>query len=111
MSSANRLYVTMIVRTVSPKRYSKVCKIYCKIINSPRQQDRFNPIEIVAFSSNKDVFDHLSKIGRGQELIVSGKREFNTFNGKTMEQLILDTFSIADEESQSSKVEQLVSNF
>lgn len=110
MGRANTLYPTMIVRVLYVRPYKKVVKAKVKVLQSPRQEDRFSSLEIVAFAANQELYNKLANANKGMELIITGKREINTFNNKTIEQIILQELRPTSP-SQGSSLEELVSSF
>lgn len=113
MARVSSLYPTMIVRVLWTKSYRKVAKARVKVLQSPRQEDKFGTLEIVAFSSDEELFLKVSKLQKGMELIITGKREINTFNNKTIEQILLDKLAITSGEQLDSpaSIDKLVNSF
>ena len=110
MARASSLYPTMIVRVAFVKKYQKVVKAKVKVLQSPRHEDKFAGLEIVAFANEPELYSQLANLDKGTELIVTGKREISTFKNKTIEQIILQKITPLSEASKEV-VEDLVSSF
>lgn len=104
------MYPTMIVRITFVKKYQKVIKAKVKVLQSPRPEDRFSGLEIVAFSNEPELYEQLANMAKGTELMITGKREINTFKNKTIEQIILQKITPLSE-TPKEVVEDLVGSF
>lgn len=110
MARVSSLYPTMLVRILFVQEYQKVTKAKVLVLQSPRAEERFQKMEILAFSSDADLFARLAAAKKNKEFVITGKREISTFRNKTREQLILHKLVPADE-SQPEKIEELVGSF
>lgn len=110
MARASSLYPTMLVRVIFVQKYQKVVKAKVLVLQSPRAEERFQKLELVAFATDEDLFSRLALAKKGMELMITGKREISTFRSTTKEQIILHKLVPAND-VQPDAIEKMVGSF